>query len=98
MTTTRQATNSRFQRGSGVYTCRCCGHRTRDTGGDGAINGCCDLCFELAGEENSVSDTGDTYNSHGSVCGELAALDKRNGEGTAQRLFPTVCKAAGYIG
>lgn len=98
MATTRQATNSRFQRSSGTYKCSCCGHRTRDTGGGGAFVGSCDLCYDLAGEENSVSDTGELSNNPAYIKGELAKLDQRNGEGTAQRLFPTVCKAAGYIG
>lgn len=44
--------NNRFQAGSGVYTCRCCGHRTRATGGDGAGVQLCDLCFDLAGWAN----------------------------------------------
>ncbi len=96
MARTSAQQNARFQRGSGVYTCRSCGHNTRDTGGDGAGVRCCDICYELAGEENSISDTGKTYGSAESVANMLAALDRRNGAGTAQRLFPTVCTAASY--
>lgn len=90
--------NSRFQRGSGVYVCRTCQHNTRDTGGDGAGVQLCDLCYELAGEENSISDSdGKTYESAENVRNELAALDKRNGPGTARRVFPTVCDAVNYV-
>lgn len=48
---------SHFQRGSGVYTCRVCGHRTRATGrGDNENVELCADCFDLAGLENQVSD------------------------------------------
>jgi hypothetical protein len=97
MTTATQARNARFQRGSGVYTCRSCNHDTRDTGGDGAGVQLCDLCFDLAGEENHVSDNGGTtYESAENVGYQLAALDRRNGVGTARRVFPTVCDAVAY--
>jgi len=96
MATNKTARNSHFQRGSGVYICRSCKHNTRDTGGDGAGVQLCDLCFELAGEENSISDSGETFQGAEYVRGELAALDKRNGPGTAQRVFPDVCKAVDY--
>lgn len=96
MATLNQVRRSRFQRGSGCYVCRLCGHNTRDTGGDGAGVQSCDLCYELAGEENSISDTGTTYGSKEGVTAELAALDARNGVGTARRCFPEVCDAVGY--
>lgn len=89
--------SNRFKRGSGVYTCRICKHQTRDTGGDGAMNGACDLCWDLAGEENHILDhNGKTYDSAVNVAAMLAALDKRNGEGTARRIFEEVCDAVGY--
>lgn len=90
----RRTHNNRFQVGSGVYTCRCCQHRTRNTGGDGAGVQLCDLCFSLAGEENHLSDSGCLYESRENVKAELAALDKRNGAGTAERVWPTVWEAA----
>lgn len=97
MATTSQTRNARFQAGSGVYVCRSCKHNTRDTGGDGSGVQLCDLCFDLAGEENHISDSGGaTYESKENVRGELAALDKRNGAGTAKRVFPTVCAAVEY--
>jgi len=97
MATTRQLNNSHFKRGSGVYTCRVCSHVTRNTGGDGANVQACDICFDLAGEENHISDNGGgTYGSTENVKRLLAALDKRNGSGTAWAHFPTVCKVVGY--
>lgn len=83
---TKSTTNARFQKGSGVYTCRCCGHKTRDTGGDGSDERLCDLCFELQGEVNHLSDTGELYGPD--VAGLMGQLNSRNGLGTAQRLFP----------
>ncbi len=58
MTTERQARNARFQRGSAVYECGCCGKKTRETGS--CESGCdlCLMCFDWAGEENAHSDNG----------------------------------------
>lgn len=89
-------TNSRFTKGSGVYTCRVCGHRTRDTGGDGAGVKLCEVCYDLAGEENHIDNNGDTYDSADIVKQLLAFLDKRNGAGTAKSCFPVVCESVGY--
>lgn len=89
--------SSKFTKGSGVYTCRICKHRTRDTGSDGAFNGACDLCYELAGEENHVVDNdGKLYGDPANIRAMLKALDDRNGNGTARRLFEDVCNAALY--
>lgn len=57
MTTTRQARNSHFQRGSAVFTCRSCGRKARDTGDNGQLTLCTE-CFELSGYTNSLSDRG----------------------------------------
>lgn len=89
-------TANRFTQGSGVYQCRICKHMTRDTGGDGASNGSCDLCWDLAGEENHILDHGKTYDSAENVRGMLSALDKRNGDGTARKIFEDVCDAVSY--
>jgi ribosome-binding protein aMBF1 (putative translation factor) len=51
----RKQQNSRFQRGSGCYTCKSCGKKTRKTG-DGAELGLCNRCYEMAGDENAVAD------------------------------------------
>jgi len=48
--------NSKFQRGSGVYECRCCGKRTRETGSGESGSGLCADCFNDAGLENEHSD------------------------------------------
>jgi len=47
---------SRFQKGSGVFKCTCCGRRTRETTSDNSE--VCGPCYELAGYENGVSDCG----------------------------------------
>lgn len=51
-------TVNRFTKGSGCYTCRSCGIKTRDTGYDGPQIQLCNQCFELAGYDNQVSDSG----------------------------------------
>ena len=61
MTTAHQARNSRFQIGSGVFTCMSCGIRTRDTG-DGVDHLCHD-CYELAGWDNQHNDDGTPPNA-----------------------------------
>lgn len=71
--------SSRFQKGSGVYACRCCGRNTRYTGGDGAGVKLCDECFELAGEENSLSDSGELYGSPENVMAMIAAVKAKGG-------------------
>lgn len=48
--------NSRFQRGSGVYTCRCCGKQTRETGQCESSCELCLACYEESGWENTHSD------------------------------------------
>ena len=54
----RSKTNrSHFKRGSGCYTCRECGKRTRDLG-DGADLQMCLACYDYAGWENTHSDEG----------------------------------------
>jgi hypothetical protein len=52
---------SKFQRGSGCYTCGYCGRRTRSTGrGDNENCGLCAECYDLSGLENEASDRGMT--------------------------------------
>lgn len=58
MTATTNKPANRFTKGSGCYDCRCCGVKTRDTGGDGSGVKLCDMCFELAGYDNLVGDGG----------------------------------------
>jgi hypothetical protein len=55
--------SNRFARGSGVYRCNCCKRSTRSTGrGDNEMIGLCAECFDLGGEENHLSDTGELSN------------------------------------
>lgn len=44
--------------GSCVYTCRSCGKRTRETGGDESGVELCLACYEDASMENDHNDTG----------------------------------------
>lgn len=71
--------NSHFTAGSGMYECRCCLRRTRHTGGDGAGVQLCDLCYELAGEENAVSDTGELYGTPEGVLKMIADVATKGG-------------------
>jgi hypothetical protein len=48
--------NSRFARGTGVYTCSSCKRQTRATGGDNHSVGLCEECYDIAGQENALSD------------------------------------------
>lgn len=59
--------NSGFKRGSGCYTCICCGRKTRETGHDcdgtifftkTGVVGTCRYCYEMGGIENMLSDSG----------------------------------------
>lgn len=85
-----------FKKGSGVYTCAFCKHATRDTGGGGVSVGACDICYDLAGEENHLSDHGSLYSERGARA-DIEALDKRNGQGTALALFPEVAAAVAAL-
>lgn len=51
------STRNRFVKGSGCYTCKDCGKKTRSVGnGDNEHIGLCVRCYDKAGDENSVSD------------------------------------------
>jgi hypothetical protein len=68
----KAAKNSRFQRGSGVYTCTSCRRQTRSTGrGDNENCDLCVECFEISGIENQISDCGDP---DGKLAREIAQL------------------------
>lgn len=79
-----------FAKGSGVYKCLICQHNTRDTGGDNTQARLCTFCWDLSGEENSVSDNGRFYESKANVKATADALEKRSGEGLVARHFPGV--------
>jgi len=52
---------NRFRKGSGAYRCECCTRLTRATGsGDAAGVRLCEECYEMAGIENLIADSGET--------------------------------------
>ena len=64
-------TINRFAKGSGCYVCAACGYRTRRTG-DGANVGVCELCYEIGGCENTMSDNDPTSEAYKNAEHELA--------------------------
>lgn len=48
----------RFERGSAVYKCVSCKRATRNTGDEGQLELCYE-CFELAGLDNQINDSGE---------------------------------------
>lgn len=95
MTTIRQARHSRFQHGSGVFNCNTCGRSTRVTHQDNEKM--CAECWDLAGETNSLSDTGELFDKNAV---ELLERCVERG-GSAERLlreFPEVCEHIGWTG
>jgi len=64
--------NTRFRRGSGVYTCNCCKKQTRDVNGDAVHCNLCAECYEVAGCENEVSDGHDGAQERLEEASELA--------------------------
>lgn len=71
---------SRFQRFSAVYACRCCDRKTRATGrGDNENVKLCAECFDLGGEENSLSDSGQFYAGADEVLSLIEAVKAKGG-------------------
>ena len=54
---------TKFKSGSSVYTCDCCGKKTRDTGR--GEDGVCFKCYDEAGWENEHMDYGEDHNGAG---------------------------------
>lgn len=97
MTTTRQARHSRFQRGSGVFTCQSCGRSTRVTTQDN--DNLCAECYDLAGETNSLSDYGELYMGREAVIRILNQCVERGGSATKLiKEFPEVCEHLNWTG
>lgn len=72
--------SSHFARGSAVYACRCCGRNTRSTGrGDNELIQLCAECFDLGGEENSLSDSGDLYGDAENVLAMISFVASKGG-------------------
>lgn len=67
---------NRINRGSGVYTCECCGKRTRETGEGESDCGLCLYCYTEGGLINMLSDGHITQEQYDQ---ELAALKKAHG-------------------
>jgi hypothetical protein len=78
-----------FQKNNGTYKCRSCGHQTRNVEGDEGDLRLCLACYTLAGEENSLSDTGELYDLP-STKRMMERLDRQCGTGTAERLFNSI--------
>ena len=78
---------NRFERGSGCYVCQACGHRTRRTG-DGAGVGVCELCYEIGGCENTMSDNEPESEDYRQAATDLirlnAQLEARNASKVAK--------------
>jgi hypothetical protein len=73
-------TASRFAKGSALYACRCCSRNTRATGNnDNEHVRLCVECYDLAGEENHLSDNGTFYGSAAEVLGLIAAVESKGG-------------------
>lgn len=73
--------SNRFTRGSGVFECRCCHRKTRDTGrGDNESVRLCADCYDLAGEENSLSDTDDFHSSPQNVLAMIKSVKDKGGD------------------
>ena len=73
---------NRFERGSGLYACKCCKRNTRSTGrGDNELVKLCEECFDLAGEENHYSDSGGEFYDHPeNVLAMIASVASKGGD------------------
>jgi len=83
MATFHQAQRRGFTKGSfaQTYTCRCCKRVTRPTGtGDNDGVRLCVECYDLAGEENHLSDNGTFYDSPGTVLSNIKAVVSKGGD------------------
>lgn len=76
---------SKFQRGSAVFNCNCCGRGTRATGVQSVGARVCPQCYDLAGYENMKLDDGKLSEQDMSNCTELRDSCIKHG-GDAARL------------
>lgn len=76
----KNPSNSYFRRGSGLFACRCCGYKTRNTGGDNADVKLCRECYDLAGEENHLSDTDHFSTNPAEILSMIAAIEARGSD------------------
>jgi hypothetical protein len=82
MATFHTAQRRGFVKGGGTtYTCRCCKRVTRPTGtGDNDGVQLCVECYDLAGEENHLSDNGSFYEGAANVLSLIAAIEAKGGD------------------
>jgi hypothetical protein len=88
--------NNRFRRGFGatVFTCGCCGRKTRLSGQSLGAE-CCLECWELAGLQNMIFDGGTVEEIAGERDRYLATIVKRGGdEAKVRREYPDLWPAA----
>ena len=72
---------SRFAKGSGVFKCAVCKRLTRSTGrNDNEHVGNCAECYDLAGEANTLSDTGDFYDTPARVIEMIERIASKGGD------------------
>ena len=83
-------TTNRITKGTGIFSCSCCGRKTRDVGnGDNELVGMCEECYNLAGMENEHSDSGSTNTEAASA---LYFAIKARGDASA---FDSLMKSLG---
>ena len=74
--------NSHFRRGRGVFHCGVCGRACRDAG-QSISSECCVQCYELAGIDNMVNDSGLPIDAQALAFAErvLAKIIEKGGDG-----------------
>lgn len=82
MSTFLNAQRKGFVKGAGtVYCCQICKRNTRPTGtGDNDGVKLCVECYDLAGEENALSDDGKFYETPQFVLKTIEAIRKKGGD------------------
>lgn len=95
MATFHQAQRRGFVKGGGTtYTCRCCKRVTRPTGtGDNDGVRLCEECYDLAGEENSLSDNGAFYGSPAEVLANIASIKAKGGDASCWAALEATAQA-----
>ena len=75
-----QAKRNRFAKGSGCYTCERCTRKTRSTGqGDNEYAGLCAECYDLAGMENEIEDSGSTQELLAEIANQETLIRTKGG-------------------
>ena len=82
--------HNHFQRGqSPTFICMTCGRRTRDTGQ--GVDHLCEQCFDLAGLDNEVNDSGLKINKSQAAYRDklLATIARKGGDVEKVKSFNT---------